>query len=122
MWKRRDVNTTPTKTNVAREAGQIETVKMGVDWGSEGYGSLTEVQKKDLSRTARLSPGYRLTVMGYPGGGIHVVVSSMADESGFDNLGLVGRDCCQYYDAHKQTEKVVKRVANYVFRRSVYFA
>jgi hypothetical protein len=84
-------------------------------------GDLTEKQYKALEDVGRLSPGYHFTVVRYSGGpsstATHVKIWSDANDR--DYVGLVGKDCAQYYDMNKETEKVVLRVSHRVYRRSL---
>ena len=75
---------------------------------------LTAKQEEALDVVRRLSPGYELTVTTYDDGSTHVFVYDENEEQ----VALVGKKVQQYYDGKKETEQVVRRVANRVYRDS----
>jgi hypothetical protein len=85
-------------------------------------GDLTERQYCELSKVLELSPGYSFTVIKYQeadgkkgSSATHVQIEK---DGVSDYVGLVGRDCAQYYDNSKTTEQVVMRVAHRIYRQS----
>jgi hypothetical protein len=86
----------------------------------ESVGSLTEKKEEALEKCLKLSPGYEFVLLRYAGRGSRAThVSILKNE---EEVGLVGeKNTAQYYDNNPETEKVVKRVANRVYKRSVRF-
>lgn len=119
------VTTTPGVPNETERIG-VRDAYDRYQRGNVVLGDLTEKQYKALEDVVRLSPGYRFEVVRYQeynghhgSSATHVTIWSDANDQ--DYVGLVGKECAQYYDKSKTTEKVVLRVCHRVYRVSVRF-